>query len=78
MKRKEEIINEAAGRYPYDIDCFLAFIKGGEYADRTMLDRACEWLNDIDFDMEYWNQEDGFCKEEFITAFRQAMEGGAE
>lgn len=55
-----------------------AFIEGAKYADKTMLDRACEWLDDIDFDMEYWNQEDGFCKEEFITAFRQAMEGGVE
>ena len=55
-----------------------AFENGMEEADRTMLDRACEWLDDTDFDMEYWNLENGFCKEEFITAFRQAMEGGAE
>ena len=55
-----------------------AFENGMKEADKTMLYRACEWLDDTDFDMEYWNQENGFCKEEFITAFRQAMEGGAE
>lgn len=81
MKRKEEIEKAAmqvVGVHPdwSNLDCFrMGFREGAKYADRTMLDRACEWLNDIDFDMEYWNQENGFCKEEFETAFRQAMKG---
>ena len=84
MTRKEEIEKEAmqvAGVHPdwSNFECFrMGFREGAKFADKTMLDRACEWLEDTDFDMEYWNQENGFCKEEFITAFRQAMEGGVE
>ena len=79
-KTKEHIAEEAkrfSFLYPSESK-EMFFIYGAEWAEKTMLDRACEWLDDTDFDMEYWNQENGFCKEEFITAFRQAMEGGAE
>lgn len=60
-----------------------AFIAGFETADRTMLDRACEWLNKIFFQNPFLTKK-GIVSgkydtmEEFITAFRQAMEGGAE
>lgn len=36
-----------------------------------MLDKACKWMNDIDFDRDL---KDGSCKEAFINAFRKAME----
>ena len=86
MTRKEEIQQKAGEEAWYIADtsqtkeeaAIGGYCLGAAYADRTMLDRACEWLNDIDFDMEYWNQENGFCKEEFIAEFRKAMEGGAE
>lgn len=69
-----------------------AFIAGFETADKTMLDRACEWLNkilyihtEIEEDKDLcetnstdWVTSDYDTVEEFITAFRQAMEGGAE
>jgi hypothetical protein len=57
---------QVAGVHPdwNNLDCFrMGFREGAKFADKTMLDRACEWLDDIDFDMEYWNQENGFCKE---------------
>jgi hypothetical protein len=41
---------------------------------KHLIDKACEWLSDIDFDMEYWNSENGFSKEEFIEDFKKAME----
>jgi hypothetical protein len=41
---------------------------------RELIKKACKWLEDIDFDMEYWNSEEGFCKGEFINDFRKAME----
>lgn len=41
---------------------------------KDMTIKVCEWLKDIDFDMEYWNNTDGFCKELFINDFRKAME----
>lgn len=94
MTREEEIINEATGRYPHDNDCFLAFIKGGKYADKTMLDRACEWLRfRVSVDVPIETNENGEpladswikaqierakAAEEFITEFRKAMEGGAK
>lgn len=51
-----------------------AFLQGAKRADKTMVEKACHWLEDTDFDMEYWNSENGFCKREFIEDFRKAME----
>lgn len=59
-KEKEVIMNIKEGK---TIDLQKAFIE-----------KACEWLSDIDFDMEYWNFENGFSKEEFIEDFKKAME----
>lgn len=67
----------------------MFFIYGAEWADKTMLDRACEWLNNIlyihteieeDKDWGETNSTDWVTSDydtvgEFITAFRQAMEG---
>ena len=50
----------------------MFFIYGAEWAEKTMLDKACEWLS------IYYPSIDRIGIEEFITAFRQAMEGGAE
>ena len=51
-------------------------IKEGKTIDlqKAFIEKACEWLSDIDFDMKYWNFENGFCKEEFIEDFKKAME----
>lgn len=78
MKREEEIEKAAmqvAGVHPdwSNLDCFrMGFKEGAKYADKTMLDRACEWLS------IYYPNIDRMGIDEFITAFRQAMEGGAE
>lgn len=40
---------------------------------RELIKKACEWLEDTDFDMEYWNSEEGFCKRKFIEEFRKVM-----
>lgn len=71
-----------------------AFIAGFETADKTMLDRACEWLRfrvSVDVPIETNENEeplaDSWIKaqmervkaaDEFIAEFRQAMKGGAE
>jgi hypothetical protein len=57
-----------------DIDLTDAFKAGFEYADRTMIEKACEWLESTDIDMKYWNSEDGVCKELLIEDFKKAME----
>ena len=71
-----------------------AFENGMKEADRTMLDRACEWLKlRISIDVPIETNENGEpladswikaqmerakAAEELIAEFRQAMEGGAE
>lgn len=58
-----------------------AFIAGFEIADKTMLNRACEWLKSRLNYVEDYIGDLTVCSfdydtiEEFITAFRQAMEG---
>lgn len=60
MTREEEII-EASKEYSLnrfnirpDVvqDCF---IEGAKWADKTMIEKACKWLEDIDFaEKAYW------------------------
>lgn len=91
MKRKEEIEN-AAQKCKWiskSLNLQSAFIEGAEWADKTMLDRAENYLRSK---LEYrpilkeeyihgedyirHRQEQSRLCDEFITAFRQAMEGG--
>ena len=62
--------------YVYDDKDFIeqAFIEGANWADRTMIDKACEWFENVDFEMTYIDSEGLFDKEQFINDFRKAME----
>lgn len=84
MNREKEII-EAANQRTMEIfgelddfqDRTEGFIDGANWADKTMIDKVCEWLEDMDFEFEYHYSEDGFVffdKEKFINDFRKAME----
>ena len=91
MKRKEEILQVANENYSGYSERRLGFIAGANWADKTMLDRAENYLRSK---LEYrpilkeeyihgedyirHRQEQSRLCDEFITAFRQAMEGGAE
>ena len=76
MTRKDEIqklIDEETGIDNYgSSDYQIGVCDGVRLADKTMLDRACEWLS------IYYPNIDRMGIEEFIAEFRQAMEGGAE
>lgn len=72
MTRKEEILQVANENYSGYSERRLGFIAGANWADKTMLDHACEWLS------IYYPNIDRMGIDEFITAFRQAMKGGAE
>ena len=93
MKREEEI-EKAAQKCKWvskSLNLQSAFIEGANWADKTMLDRAENYLRSK---LEYrpilkeeyihgedyirHRQEQSRLCDEFITAFRQAMEGGAE
>lgn len=86
--KTEEIIKAAQTYYPSGIlheeAKVVAFVRGAKWADKTMLDLACEWLKEnIDlYAFEGISIKSGFTEikltDEFETAFRQAMEGGVE
>ncbi len=77
MKREEEIFQTAkeVGEFIADTSpstynaALRGFCRGAEFADKTMLDRACEWLKDGGYFVN---------SNETIEDFRKAMEGGAE
>lgn len=54
MKRREEIENAAKQKYPYEggtkgLICensIPIFIQGAEWADKTMIEKACKWLRE--------------------------------
>lgn len=85
MKREEEIqklIDEETGIDNYgSSDYQIGVCDGVRLADKTMLDRACEWLKSVlacgddyigdEVVIAYKYETVG----EFITAFRQAMKG---
>lgn len=72
MKRQEEIISQAVKEQSqlYQSPEYRAgFISGAKWADKTMLDRACEWLKKGGYFVN---------SNETIEDFRKAMKGGAE
>lgn len=87
MTREEEIqklIDEETGIDNYgSSDYQIGVCDGVRLADKTMLDRACEWLKEnIDlYSYNAFNVKSGYTEitltDEFETAFRQAMKGGA-
>lgn len=92
MTREEQIIETAKEYYnpksieaPYSLQMRVGFATGANWADETMLDRACEWLKEnmyVEHVFGYSNDNESIqyvCAsaidsvEEFIAAFRQAM-----
>lgn len=76
MKRKDQIF-EAGQEYSNLMDEFQryhtypkdAFIDGAKWADRTMIDKACEYLESVlEHDLGYYGAA------EFADNFRKAME----
>lgn len=84
MTRIDEITRVATLKYSPNSVSFDAFVMGAEYADMTMLDKACEWLKSVLACCDDYIGDkvviayDYETVEEFVTDFRQAMEGGAE
>lgn len=89
MNRIDEMWTEAQMRYPqYDgvwnieynhNQIRQAFVEGMKLADKTMIDKACKWLEDYLY--EYTNHQEfigTLCryvhKKDAIDEFRKAME----
>lgn len=62
---REEQIEKEANRVSYNTDECHSFILGAEWADKTMIDKACEFLKQYN---------SGVRGKEFIEIFRKAME----
>lgn len=75
MTREEEIMQEANTRYsvshPFIDIAKESFIEGAKWADKTMIEKACKWL-DVNFP-EIKNSGSWY-KESFIEQFKKAME----
>ena len=81
MTRKEQIMNAAmfyAKKNENTPIPYLDFVEAAEWADRTMIEKACEWLECIDFEVDYHTTDsDGytfFNVDKFIEDFIKAME----
>ena len=74
MTREEEIKKEAY-RVSYNGDEFSSFVLGAEWADKTMIDKACEWLLNVDFDCQQFRDcDESFNNDLLVDAFKKAME----
>lgn len=67
MTRDKQIEKEAH-RVSYNRDEYGSFIQGAEWADRTMIDKACEWLIQQEEMIGISFEND------FIERFKKAME----
>lgn len=53
----------------------IGFNEGVEYAKKILIDKVCEWLEDIDFASEYfYDGEDFFENAILVEDFKKAME----
>ena len=83
MTREEQIIEEAQ---KHGLNCMSrinyqdGFIEGAKWADKTMIDKACEWLRaNIDLYADtrrslFSNYQEVYLTDNFETEFRKAME----
>ena len=82
MTRREEIVKATKecredyvglGRYLTSDDIADAFEEGAEWADKTMIEKALDWLKDMTLDYIQGDVRDfDFCS--FEKDFRRAME----
>lgn len=74
QSRKVERQQAAINQFPHWAERRVGFIAGAEWGDKTMLDKACEWIRDfMEYSnlFEYQNSEETI--QETIKDFRKAM-----
>ena len=49
----------------------IGFLEGAEWADKSMIDKACEWLESVNLD--YYQIREGVFSKELVADFRKAM-----
>ena len=81
MTRREEITQSAKNKYPYikglpqSASHQAVFIEAAEWADKTMIEKACEWLklNAEDYVVTCYDRGE-LDSESLLMDFRKAME----
>jgi len=83
MTRREEIVKQAemfrqpyrgSGNYSTSMNIKNAFQEGAEWADKTMIEKACKWLKfNTNWDDE-WDDMGKNMNYGMIEEFRKAME----
>ena len=68
MTRKDEIIQHAIKKYPRFAERRIGVIEGAEWADKTMIEKALNWLK------EQKEMVGVSFQDEFYERFKQAME----
>lgn len=76
--REEEILKEAEYRYnvqhPFIDIAKASFIEGAKWADETMIEKACSWLDRALDNFYIGTQQANFTdKVKFIESFKKAM-----
>lgn len=82
MKRREEIEKAAHQKYPYEggtkgAICEFSipiFIQSAEWADKTMIEKACKWLSNNKDNYIIDIEGETLINDQIITDFRKAME----
>lgn len=82
MNREEQIKQYCADQgFPYGACSGVSSVKAIvateaiKWADKTMIERACKWLLNIDYDdLRYRDFCEEFNEELFVNDFRKAME----
>ena len=79
MTRNEEIqklIDEENGIDNYgSLDYQIGVCDGVRLADKTMIEKACEWVENHIFDFPWYDNEHGdFSSKDVANALRKAME----
>ena len=69
MTRKEEIKQKALSKYPQGTNRYNKFIEGAEWANKTMIEKACEWIK-----KEVLDDYQGIIWDNIVEDFRKAPE----
>ena len=83
MARSEEIDKAGMEWYSeiknYDADVATAFMAGAQWADRTMINKACEWLvNELPKYIFEGRNGKSYISVAMVDDFKKAMKGGEE
>lgn len=74
IETAKEIYNPSTGT-PTSLPLRIGFIEGAKWADKTMIDKACEWLKEHGGDFGVPESESGrVYVDDLVCEFREAME----